>query len=247
VATPIYAIAKGRGGSLATGLFSALWEDIEPFVLGYLKLRYRRVKTAEEGIAFISHFYKAKGVRWPRWTRGKSPYYSSIDFCDDTWECLRGRTLLVVLPLILAVAEATITVEGKVEDSSSDLEVEQIFSRTRSKGSCGEKIKDTVVGVDSSMGKELEIFGVSLKNVDRLEQGLAPSGLGKRTVHLLLEQVEDMSAYPCHQNPKSSGGSWRASAGGHGDELSRTGKTWRLDGCGLEDKTPKLFGVHSLI
>ena len=30
--------------------------------------------------------------------------------------------------------------------------------------------------------------------------------MGKRTVHLFLEQIEDMSAYPCHHNTKSSEG-----------------------------------------
>lgn len=39
-----------------------------------------------------------------------------------------------------------------------------------------------------------------------MEQGIVPSGLGKRTVHLFLEQIEDMSAYPCHHNAKSSEG-----------------------------------------
>jgi len=56
------------------------------------------------------------------------------------------------------------------------------------------------------MGKESELFGVSFKNIDRLEQGLAPSGLGKRTVHLFLEQIEDMLAYPRYHNTKSSEG-----------------------------------------
>jgi len=56
------------------------------------------------------------------------------------------------------------------------------------------------------MGKEPELFGVSLKHVDKLEQRLAPSGLGKCTVHLFLEQIEDMLAYPRHQNAKSSEG-----------------------------------------
>jgi len=60
------------------GLFIASLEDIEQFVLGYLKSQYRRVKITEEGIAFISHYYKAKEMRWLRWMREKSPYYPSI-------------------------------------------------------------------------------------------------------------------------------------------------------------------------
>jgi len=56
------------------------------------------------------------------------------------------------------------------------------------------------------MGKESELFGVSLKNVDRLEQEISPSGLCKCTVHLFLEQIEDMSAYPRHHDAKSSEG-----------------------------------------
>ena len=37
-----------------------------------------------------------------------------------------------------------------------------------------------------------------------LERGLSPTGLGKNTVSLFLEQIDDMTAYPRHNHHKTS-------------------------------------------
>ena len=60
------------------------------------------------------------------------------------------------------------------------------------------------IGANASLGKETELFGISIKNVNRLEKGLGPKSLGKTTVSLLLKNINDMSAYPRHSSNKNS-------------------------------------------
>ena len=56
------------------------------------------------------------------------------------------------------------------ESSESDEEVPSKF-QGKSKGSL-------VIWLDPSVGKDSELFGVDLKNVNNLERGLAPEKLG---------------------------------------------------------------------
>ena len=60
-----------------------------------------------------------------------------------------------------------------------------------------------VVGPDPSIGKESELFGIDLKNVNNLEKGLAPPNLGKQTTTIFLEQIDDVTAYPCHATTRT--------------------------------------------
>ena len=86
------------------------------------------------------------------------------------------------------------------DGSSSDSDI--TFSPpSKSSASKGKKI-----GVDPSLGKGNEIFGVGLKNVNVLEAGVAPPSLGKKTISIFLEQIDDMTAYPRHVNHKNSEG-----------------------------------------
>ena len=50
------------------------------------------------------------------------------------------------------------------------------------------------------MEKDSELFGVGLKHVNNLEKGLAPAKLGKCTVTLFLEKIDDVTAYLRHAN-----------------------------------------------
>lgn len=56
------------------------------------------------------------------------------------------------------------------------------------------------------MGKDNEPFGVNLKNVDALEDGLGIVGIGKTTLCLFLEQMEDMTAYLRHSSTNTTEG-----------------------------------------
>ena len=49
------------------------------------------------------------------------------------------------------------------------------------------------MGVDPSLGKDNELFGMGIKNVNALEKGLSPPDLGKNTITLFLEQIDDMT------------------------------------------------------
>ena len=48
------------------------------------------------------------------------------------------------------------------------------------------------------------MFGTATKNVTVLEKGISPPNLGKKTVSLFLEQIDDMTAYPRHSSHKNS-------------------------------------------
>jgi len=62
-----------------------------------------------------------------------------------------------------------------------------------------------VVGLpDPLMGKESELFRVGLKNSNNLEKGLVHPNLGKRTITVFLEQIDDVTAYPRHNNHKTN-------------------------------------------
>ena len=56
------------------------------------------------------------------------------------------------------------------------------------------------------MGKDNDLLNVNIKNVDTLSKDLVPQGLGMRTMHLFLEQVNDISAYHRHQRSRSTEG-----------------------------------------
>ena len=71
----------------------------------------------------------------------------------------------------------------------------------RSKRSTTSKTK---TGVDESLGKDNELFGVDVKSVTALEKGLGPHKLGKQSTSLFLEQIDDMTAYPRHTHHKTS-------------------------------------------
>ena len=58
----LYAIACGRGGSLAVGLYHEEWENLEFMVTGYSKAKYRRVKNEREGLSFISHYFRVNDI-----------------------------------------------------------------------------------------------------------------------------------------------------------------------------------------
>ena len=60
------------------------------------------------------------------------------------------------------------------------------------------------VGVNPSLGKESELFGVDLNTVNNLKAGLIPPALGKKTTSLLLDQIDYMTSYPCHSNHKTT-------------------------------------------
>ena len=59
-------------------------------------------------------------------------------------------------------------------------------------------------GVDESIGKEHDIFGVDVKSVTVLERGIYPSNLGKQTISLFLEQIDNMTTYLCHTQHRTS-------------------------------------------
>jgi len=48
------------------------------------------------------------------------------------------------------------------------------------------------------------LFGVIIKNVNVLEMGLAPYGLGKNSTSLFLNQIGDRTAYPRNNHHKTS-------------------------------------------
>ena len=60
------------------------------------------------------------------------------------------------------------------------------------------------VGVNPSLRKESELFGVDLNTVNNLKESLIPPALGEKTPSLLSDQIDDMTSYPCHSNHKTT-------------------------------------------
>lgn len=58
--------------------------------------------------------------------------------------------------------------------------------------------------MDYSMGKDNKIFETGIKNMLIMDKGLTPHNLGKNNISLFLEQFNNMAAYPCHTNHKTS-------------------------------------------
>ena len=132
---------------------------------------------------FINNFYRAKGVTHPRWIKERTPFYPRLS------EIRRHLGL-----------EPRSDDESEYSISESDLNVDT-NPRSHPTNPIPEEKK---IGVDSLMGKDNELFGVGINNVNVLEKGLAPPGSGKKTISLYLEQIDDTTVYPRHVNHKSS-------------------------------------------
>lgn len=66
------------------------------------------------------------------------------------------------------------------------------------------EMRKTKVGVDPSLRKENELFRGNLKGVNNLERGLAPSNLGKLTITIFLQQIDNMILYFRYNHNKTS-------------------------------------------
>ena len=158
------------------GLYRESWDQVEDLVKGYSKIRYKRVKSVKEGMLFIREYFRSKGVSLPEWLRGKEHYTD--------------------LPRIQKRLGLDVRM---VEVFSSDKSEATQYGTDQSK-EAAEEVQAARMGVDPSLGKDNELFGVSVKNMVTLEKGLLPPKLGKATMTLFLEQVDDVTAYPCHSS-----------------------------------------------
>ena len=71
----LYAIARRRGGAMATGLYQDTWDRMKFLVQGYPKSRYKKVRDKDEGISFIKGYHRSKGWgRPPCLKQGRSLY-----------------------------------------------------------------------------------------------------------------------------------------------------------------------------
>lgn len=207
----LYAVAKGRGGTLSVGLYKESWDTISFLLDGYSSARYRRVKTEREGMDFINDFYKSKGLHRPSWMRSRHAHYPSLR---------KLHRHLGTVP----VANSDNMSDSDVSMDSTSYHEDNHLSRTRTKKRKQKKRRDKEydsdsnesteegtlaeehIGVDPSLGKDNELFKVNTKNVNGLETGLGSPGLGKQTLRLLLEQIEDMTAYPRHSSTNTTEG-----------------------------------------
>ena len=180
----LYAIACGRGGVQTTGLYREEWDVVKCLVSGFSKAKFKKVKNESEGMQFIRRHFKHRNKRQPRWLERGQCHYPSI----SQIRCFLG-------------------LENVSEDESEGYNSETSDSdegpRPKPKG---KGRRSAVIGLDPSVGKDSELFGVDLKNVNTLEKGLAPAKLGKHTVTLFLEQIDDVTAYPRHANHRNNDG-----------------------------------------
>ena len=143
------------------------------------------MKSEAEGLTFIKKYCSAKKLPKPQWLKDNQPQYPHL------------RTICKHL--------------GMASTSSSDDDSKSTWDRDGSsldESSPPQRhVKSTnatKVGVDESLGKDNELFGVDIKSVNVLERGLAPTGLDKNSTLLFLENIGDMTAYPRHNHHKTS-------------------------------------------
>ena len=178
--TRLYAIAKGRGGQQTVGLYREEWEDIE-FLVHAKNSRYKRVRSESEGISFIKSFLRKKNLPKPKWVKeGTVPYPRVAALCRQ-----------------FEMGDSDSIEDGSSSDSYSSGDSSPKQRKVL-------RTEGTKAGVDKSMGKDNELFGVDVKSVAVLERGIAPANLGKHTISLFLEQIDDMTAYPRHTHHKTS-------------------------------------------
>ena len=177
----LYTIACGRGGTLAIGLYRAEWDEISFIVEGFPRAKFRKVPTEKEGISFIRKYLRVKEIGRPKWMKEGKIHYPSIS---------RIRAYL-------GVDESS---DESSSQSASDYSTDASPMPKKKRPSSSKHKK---MGVDPSMGKDTELFGLDVKNVNTLEKGLSPHNLGKKTASLFLEQIDDMAAYPRHSSHKT--------------------------------------------
>ena len=220
----LYAIAWGRGGQRTTGLYREDWDTIEFLVSGFSKGRFKRVRGEAEGMEFIKNFFRSKDRPKPKWMRDGKVNYPRVS------EIRKHLGMEVVS-----------SDEENISSSDSGFSSDDAPPRRLKKASRSRVEHKT--GVDASSGKDSELFGVDLKSVNVLERGLAPSGLGKHTTSLFLEQIDDMTAYPRHTHQKTS-----ESLGDFVEavtDLSNQNKRGKGgQGCGVETQEPERSGEY---
>ena len=74
----LYALAKGKGGSMSVGLYKEHWDKLSFLVEGYSKGRLIKVATPKEGMKYINSYYKDRGLSRPKWIKDKEEHYPSL-------------------------------------------------------------------------------------------------------------------------------------------------------------------------
>ena len=129
---------------------------------------------------YINDFYKSNGKHRPKWIKHLCPHYPSL------------RKVQRHMGIISSSSSESM--------SDSDLSVDSFSSQDRTRRSQKKKgynldstsagrmsNKYEHIGVDPSLGKDNELFNVSIKNVNGLEDGLGPLGIGKTTIFCLIK------------------------------------------------------------
>jgi len=159
----LYAIAKGKGGLQTIGLYREEWDTIE-FLVHVSGSRYKKVRSENEGIAFIKSFLRKKKLPKPKWMKEGTVHYPRVAALRRQFEMSDSSDS---------------SSEGSSSSESDSSAEEQPKKNART--------AEVKAGVDGSMGRDNELFGVDVKSVTVLERGIAPKNLGKHTISLLLE------------------------------------------------------------
>jgi hypothetical protein len=172
----LYVIARGKGGLISVGFYREAWDDIEFLVDHHSKGKYTRVHSEHEGMKYLNKYFHSRDIRRPKWLKEGVPHYPH-----------------------LSKIRRHLGISGEMStDYSSG------SSRKNDRSVVRVRVDKVNVGPDPSVGKDSELFDINIKSVTALEKGLAPENLGKRTVMLFLEQIDDMTAYPRLSREKNS-------------------------------------------
>ena len=149
------------------GLYLETWDRLELLVSRYPRSRYKKVRSEKEGVLFIKEYFCVKGFSWPKWIKEGTPHYP--------------RLSQICRHLGMELLSSDDSEESLLDsDPSSDLNSHSPSTKP------SKRIEGKKMGVDPSLRKDNELFGVGIQNVNVLEKGLVPSGLGKKIISLFL-------------------------------------------------------------
>ena len=131
----------------------------------------------------IWDYIRAKGLVKPKWLKKGKAHYPSL---AKIYHHLGMDSIF--------------SDKSLVSSSDSEYSLEGPHSLTKPSIT----VASTKIGVDPSLGRDNELFGIRIKNINTLEKGLGPPTSGKKKKSLFLNKTDDMMVYLRHVSQNNS-------------------------------------------
>lgn len=229
----LYVIASGVLDPDCIGFYNVPFADIKPLVHGVNGAAYTTVDDYDDGFTFIKNHHKMFRSKCPSWVRKGVPYFPDLKKLKKLLQKSKSHKKKKAShkkgkssrrgsdpdPSASDPSDESDDTQYSDDDDSDESERHSSDTDTKSKskrshrkkGSKKDKV-DSIsdfgfqnsIRPDESMGKNDELFGVSVNNHHELVEELTPVGMGKRTSEAFFDQITDFSAYPKQQGKTSN-------------------------------------------